>query len=177
MTPWNHTVTTRNFLSLSVIAALLIILSPGNALAQQKSLKAQLVGTWKPVAVENLRPDGSKTHVFGPTPLGILIFSETGHFSLQALRPDVAKYVSNNRSQGTPDENKATVQGGIHFFGTYTVNEVDQTFIFHIEGSSFPNYNGLDQKRHAAVNGDELHLTLDRVSAGGSAKQVWKRVK
>lgn len=177
MTPWKDTVTTRNFLSLSVIAALLIILSPGNALAQQKSLKAQLVGTWKPVAVENLRPDGSKTHVFGPTPLGILIFSETGHFSLQALRPDVAKYVSNNRSQGTPDENKATVQGGIHFFGTYTVNEVDQTFTFHIEGSSFPNYNGLDQKRHAAVNGDELHLTLDRVSAGGSAKQVWKRVK
>ena len=28
MTPWKHTVTTRNFLSLSVIAALLIILSP-----------------------------------------------------------------------------------------------------------------------------------------------------
>jgi hypothetical protein len=163
----------RNTLALAAVAACQLVLWPGGAAAQQKTLKDRLIGTWKPVAIENVRPDGSKAYPYTVTPMGVLIFGDTGHFSLQVLRPGVPKYASGNRSQGTPEENRATVQGGIHFFGTYTVNEADQTFVFHIEGSSFPNYNGFDQKRTAAVDGDELRLTVGRVSAGGSANQVW----
>ena len=164
----------RTVLALIATAALL---SPCVATAQQKSLKDQLIGTWKPLLIENVRPDGSKAYPYTTKPMGVLIFGDTGHFSLQVLKPGAAPYASGNRSQGTPEENKATVQGGIHFFGTYAVNEADGTFVFHIEGSSFPNYNGFDQKRKAAVVGDELMLTLAQVSAGGGANQVWKRVK
>ncbi len=158
-----------------VVAAAALL--PAGATAQQQSLKDRLVGAWKPVVIENVRPDGTKAYPYTQTPKGILIFTDSGHFSLQVLRPGAAPYASGNRSRGTPEEYQATVQGGIHFFGTYTVNEADQTFVFHIEGSSFPNYNGFDQKRKAAVQGDELKLTLAQVSAGGSANQVWQRAK
>jgi hypothetical protein len=46
-----------------------------------------------------------------------------GHFSLVNTRADLPKFASNRRDQGTPEENKAVVQGSIAYFGTYSVNE------------------------------------------------------
>ncbi len=45
---------------------------------------------------------------------------------------------SNNRDMGTPEENKAVVQGSITYFGTYSVDEADGTLTLHIERCSFP---------------------------------------
>jgi hypothetical protein len=167
----------RNILILSAIAALELALLPGNAVAQQKPLKDQLVGTWTPVSIQNVRPDGSKGDSFSPTPKGILMFDSNGHFSLQILRPDMPKYASNNRLQGTPEENKATVQGVIASYGTYTVNEADKSYTMHMVGSSWPNYDGTDQKRTVTFNGDEMNLSFSGGSLGGNGNQVWKRMK
>jgi Lipocalin-like domain len=57
----------------------------------------------------------------------------TGHVAAQLMRSDLPKYAANNRSQGTPEENKATVQGIISYFGTYSVSGTD--LLFHIDGS------------------------------------------
>jgi hypothetical protein len=59
----------------------------------------------------------------GINPKGLLIFTENGYFSSQIVRSDLPKFASNNRAQGTPEENKAVVQGSSSTFGTYTVNE------------------------------------------------------
>jgi hypothetical protein len=50
----------HNIFNLSAIAALGLAILPGNALAQTKSLKDQLVGTWTFVSSVNTRADGSK---------------------------------------------------------------------------------------------------------------------
>jgi hypothetical protein len=92
------------------------------------------VGTWTLVSAD----------VFGPSPKGALMFDANGHVSAHLMRSDIPKYASNNRAQGTPEEYKATVHGGITYFGTYSLNGTD--LLFHIEGSSFPNWNGTDQK-------------------------------
>jgi len=39
------------------------------------------------------------------------------------MRADLPKFGSGSRLQGTPDENKAIVQGTVSSFGTYTVDE------------------------------------------------------
>lgn len=49
----------HNVLRLIAISALGLTLLPGSAVSEQKSLKEQLVGTWKIVSVDNTRPDGS----------------------------------------------------------------------------------------------------------------------
>jgi hypothetical protein len=49
----------RNILRLAAISVLGLALLPGNAVSEQKSLRDQLVGTWKIVSVDNTRPDGS----------------------------------------------------------------------------------------------------------------------
>ena len=67
------------------------------------------------------------------------------------MRSDRAKYASDALWQGTAEENKATADGTITYFGTYSVSEADSSIAIHIDGSSFPNWNGVDQKRIVAI--------------------------
>jgi len=69
------------------------------------------------------------------------MFDPGGHFSAIFTRSDLPKFDSNNRQAGTPEENKAVVQGSIAVFGMYSVNGTDNIINFHIEGSTFPNWN------------------------------------
>jgi hypothetical protein len=48
---------------------------------------------------------------------------------------------------------------------------------FHVEGSSFPNWNGADQKRSIMVKGDTLTLNNPTSPTGGTAVVVYKRAK
>ena len=73
---------------------------------------------------------------------------------------------------GSPEEYKAVVQGSIAHFGTYTVNEADRTITFHIQTSTFPNWNGAVQKRPFTLKGDELKWTTPAASGGGSGEVV-----
>jgi hypothetical protein len=160
----------RNVLGLSAISALGLALSAGNTAAQSAK---DLVGSWTPVSVD----------AYGPNPKGSLIFEANGRYSLQLMRPDLPKFQSNNRTQGTPAEYKITVEGSLSHLGTYTVSGTD--LIFHIEASTFPNWTGTEQKRiNLSVTGDELKYTNLAPSGGyqylvpaGAAFVVWRRVK
>jgi hypothetical protein len=79
--------------------------------------------------------------------------------------------------EGTPEEYKAVVQGSIAHFGRYTINEADKTITFHIETSTFPNWNGTEQKRPFTLTGDELKWTTPGASSGGTAEVVLKRAR
>ena len=135
-----------------------------------------LVGAWTLVSITR-EQDGKKTDYFGPNPQGQAIFEQNGRFSIMFIRSDVPKLASNNREAGTPEENKAAVQGGIAYFGTYSVSETDKVITYHLEGSTFPNWRGADQKRVLKLSGDELTLTNPRSSTAGNATSVWKRAK
>ncbi len=63
------------------------------------------------------------------------------------------------------------------YFGTYLLSEEDRTIAIHIEASSFPNWNGADQKRTFAITGDQLTLTARALQTGGHADVIWKRTK
>jgi len=137
--------------------------------------KDQLVGTWTLVS-DTYTQDGQKHEPFGPNPKGIAIFGADGHFAIVITRADIPKFASGNREAGTPEENKAAVAGGIDSFGTYTVGSDGLTV--HIDGSSFPNWRGITQKRAIVISGDELKWTNPTASTGaGSAEVAWKRVK
>jgi Lipocalin-like domain len=85
-----------------------------------------IVGTWTLVSVEAAGMDGSKSQPYGANPVGIIIFDASGHYSNLTSRAGLPKFASNNRTQGTPKENKAIVQGSIADFGKYSVNEADK---------------------------------------------------
>ena len=164
-------------LSLSAITALGLVVSLNSATAQQKSLKEQLVGTWAFVSSTGKLADGSP--VWGTNPKGQLSFDANGRVSTIIVRSDLAKYASNNRMQTTPAEDKATVQGAIAYFGTYTVNEADRSYTNHVAASSYPNWNGTDLKQVVeSTTAEELKIRNPSPSYGGPPTLLtYRRVK
>jgi Lipocalin-like domain len=153
---------------------LAVISASPDATGQQKTLKDQLVGTWTYAAVDIVRPDGIRVPLYGPSPSGLASFDASGHYILLTARAVIPKFVSNNRNEGTTEENKAVVQGSIGHFGTYTVNEAERTITFHIQTSTFPNWNGVEQKRPFTLTATELKWTT-AASSGGTAEVVLRR--
>src|SRR5262245_15014184 len=103
----------RKIISISAITALGLILLPGNTVAQQKSLKEQLAGTWTLASWEQVFKDGTKRQDFGTNPKGVAGFESNGHFFVMFARPDLPKVASNDRTKMTPQEAQAITVGSI----------------------------------------------------------------
>jgi hypothetical protein len=138
----------RRLLSVCAVAGLGIALVPGASIAQQKSMKDQLVGAWTLLLVDSVKDDGTHVPEFGPNPDGVLMFSPNGRYSLEIARASLPKFASNDRDKGTADENKAVVQGTLSHFGTYAINDGDKSVSFRIESSSFPNWDAPNHRTH-----------------------------
>jgi len=160
-----------------IMAVLVLVSAGGQAVAQQKSLRDQIVGTWTFVVAEVVAPDGKKSFPFGETPKGILIFTADGQFAQIHVASDVPKIASNNRLIGTPEEYAAIMRRSLSVFGSYSVNEEKKTVTFNIVSSSYPNWAGEAQERSIdKLNPDEFVNTNHNVSGGrGSASNFYKR--
>ena len=136
-----------------------VVFSAGDAVAQQKSLKEQLIGTWTLVSVHNVRSDG--------------------HFAFVNTRSDLPKFASNTRDQGTPEEYRAVVQGSLAYFGTYSISVADKVIIVQVEGSTFANLIGrADQKRIiTSLTEDDLKFRNPATPSGATLEVAWKRAK
>ena len=167
----------RHILNLSVLTALGLAVLPGGAFAQQKSLKEQLTGTWTLVSVDQTAKDGTKHQLFGSSPKGIQVIDANGKYVQIISRSDRAKFKINSRLEGTPEENKATVQGNTAQFGTWSVDEASKTLTVRNEGAMFPNQVGTESKRTVSVSGDELKVSNPATSSGMKSDTVWRRSK
>jgi hypothetical protein len=165
----------RNILGLSVIVALGLALLPGSTLAQHKSLKEQLVGTWTVASWEQTNKDGTKFQRFGANPKGVNVFDANGRFVVIYARSDLPKLAAQDPMKSTPAENKAIMEGSIAYFGTYTVDEAAKTISMRVETSTFPNQVGMEQKRTVTVSANELRLTNTTTLTGNTINYVLKR--
>jgi hypothetical protein len=154
----------KRAITLAAISLSLAIALSGAAAAQSAK---DFVGTWTLVTAD----------AFGPNPKGAAIFEANGRFSIMLMRADLAKYASNGRTQATPAEYKATVDGSLAYFGTYSLSGTDLNL--HIEGSTFANWTGGDQKRiNVSVTADEFKYVQPLPSGGGPPTPVvWRRAK
>ena len=157
-----------------VTTGMVLSVLQGSALGQQRTLSDQLIGTWTLVSWEQKKADGSKLQRYGADPKGIAFFDARGRYIITVMQSGRANYASNALWQGTADENKATADGTITYFGAYTVSEGDRSIDIFVEGSSFPNWNGTRQKRFVTVTEDQLTLTV-RPAGGDAVDVIWKR--
>jgi hypothetical protein len=162
----------------TVLAAISVTLA---GLAASSATLAQgtksIIGSWIPVSAVVTDPSGKKNNAFGDAPRGMLVFMPDGRYTLTIMEGTLPKFASNNRAKGTPDENRAVVAGSIAHIGKYSVDEKEKTLTFHVESSTYPNWEGQSQKRVFSVSKDELTYKVATASLGGSAELVWKRVK
>ncbi|HJZ81552.1 MAG TPA: lipocalin-like domain-containing protein [Pyrinomonadaceae bacterium] len=155
--------------TLTIIACLGITI-PG-AVAQTAN---DLVGTWSLQSDFSVTSDGRKLWPFGPNPKGIALFDNGGHFAIVISRPDLPKFASDNRMQGTAKENEAIVRGSFAFFGTYSVT--NSVIVQHIDGGTWPSWIGTDQKRTITSFAKDEQVWTTVPSFGGMSELRWSRV-
>jgi hypothetical protein len=169
----------RTTLAMTTTALLCLAfgLSASNSLAQQKSLKEQLLGTWTLVSSDQVRADGSKLKQFGANPKGINVFDANGRFFLMVASADNSQIASNGQGKTNSEEDGLTVES-IAYYGTYAVDEEVNVISLHLDASTFPNQIGTDQKRTVtSLTADELKYSSPAAISGVQVHQVWKRVE
>ena len=176
----------RSILGIAGMTALGLSVLSGSVVAQQKSLKDQLIGTWKLVSSDQVRLDGSKVKQFGDNPTGINVFDVNGRFFVliasadnsKIASSDPKKIASNNPNQSNPEEVGGLIPESIAYYGTYSVNEEEKVILLHVDASTFPNLVGTDQRRIiTSLTADELRYTNPAAIPGVEIHQVWKRAE
>ena len=155
----------RSLLTAVAVALPLSVFSA--SLAAQPTIKS-VAGTYSAVSVS----------AFGDNPRGQMILTPSGRYSIVVGRAKLSPVAAGARNKGTDAENKALVDGSISHFGKYTIDDGGKAITFHVEMSSFPNWDGKPQKRPLKVTKDTLTYTvLTPSNATAPADVIWKRVK
>ena len=181
-------------LGLFMGAALLLICNFGTAqnastpepAASAPSVRAQLIGSWRLVSRQSRKANGEieRDRGLSETPLGILVYDQSGHVAAQLSRRDRTVAMLPEECQtaittkGTPDTAQ-TILGYDAYFGTYRINEHDGTVIHHLEAALFPGDIGKDIQRHFTISGDQLKITFDTTTRDGikvTRTLIWQRM-
>ncbi len=121
----------RALLGVAAIALTGAVNAP--ALAQQ-SLQSQLEGIWKITAAYDQFTDGHKRNAFGNNPQGLEVFTSSGTLAFQIM--------SGDRSAKPGTRPADPVGPAFAFFGSYTVDEQNKTYTYHVQQCTFPQWNG-----------------------------------
>jgi hypothetical protein len=119
----------------------------------QQSFQSQLTGTWKLTASYELFTNGHKTESFGKNPQGVAEFTPGGTFIILLMDGDRAA------KPGTPPFDP--VEPALALYATYTVNDQNKTYTYHVQQSTFPQWNGVS--RTSTVT--EISPTVLKVTA------------
>ena len=145
--------------------------------AQPKNAKQQIVGAWTLVAVTSETDDGKNGEPFGPSPKGVIIFSNDGHFSLFQSRTEIPKIAANDRAKATPEEAQSIVASSIAYYGTYSIDEKTKVMLVNLAASTYANVAAIpNQKRTITLlTSDELKFDNPRTPNGMTLRTTWKR--
>ena len=142
---------------------------------------ASIVGAWKLISFEIRKSDGEVTYPFGENAQGSIIYTESGRFSAQVMRPGRPQFASGDQMKGSPEEITVNYEGCISYYGPYELNEDGGFVIHHVDGSLFPNWEGQDQKRYFKLSGNRLTLRTPPTLWGGGQEIVavllWERIQ
>lgn len=152
-----------------VLAALILIVGSSSlkSAQAQTTIKDKLPGVWEYVAAYTEFSDKTRRNMFGDHPHGYFIIDRNGHYS-HIVMTRGRKPTENGTMRGnTPDEVKTAAECCLSHFGEWSVNEQKKQFTVHIEGSSFPNFEGIDQVRQIEQLDDDTLKYANAVSSSG----------
>lgn len=167
----------RTTLFAGALTTMAILWGTAQASELEASTAERIAGTWSLVSLE-VHQNDNRIAVFGADPRGIQIMSPNGRFAVITTRSELPLYASGNRMQGTNEEYRAIGQGANATYGRYTIDEVARTITFHVDVSTFPNWEGQNQVRSFTLEGDEWRYLNPSPTVGdGNVHVVWRRLE
>jgi hypothetical protein len=155
-----------------VWATTLLAMAPALAIAAEPSL----TGTWTLTAADRLYPDGTRVRDYGEHPKGRLIIDAQGRYSLQIFNGDRLRVASGDKATATSAELASAVTGSSTHYGTVAVDPAAHVLVFRIEGASFANWEGTEQRRKYVLSGDRLSYQVPTPRPDGAIPiSEWRR--
>lgn len=143
-----------------------------------RSLKNEIIGTWKLVSWTYKNEQGIDVDYFGKNSTGILMYDPSGYMNVQIMKGEREMFASDSINGGTPGEALGAFNTYLAYFGKY-VEEKPGEMVHTVEGSLFPNWLGKKEVRYGRIEGDLLVLSTPPIQAGGTPIVfyiTWKRM-
>ena len=164
-----------------LVLTLVVLVTGGSSFARPPSqaggVARQLVGRWKLVALEAMRPNGEVIREWGQNPTGYLSYDASGFVSVQFMRDPRAAKPSR---QLTPDERRDAFESYYAYYGRFEVDDQAGSVTHHIQGSLRPYEVGADLTRFFTLSGDRLDLSTPPQQLESGEPRVyrvsWERV-
>jgi len=151
----------------SAVMLLAFMLPTSAALAQQTGLKDKIVGAWRLISEETLRPNGQALNIaFGPHPTGMLIYLPNGYMAVQIMSDPRTTFADPKTNEPTCDELKNAYWGYYAYWGTYTINAAGDGVVHNVQASEHPPEVGLKYPRSASIEETKLVITTPHFKAG-----------
>lgn len=151
----------------NIIAVWLALVAAGLSVVQHRTAKVntpnKFVGAWRLAWLERPAADGQVRRV---DCTGLFVFTPDGHASVQVME-------RNPQRESGPGPQQYSAGGYEASWGTYTVNERDHTFAFHIEGALVRSLIGKDLPRAYEFSGNQLIVKSTR--ADEHWRVAWER--
>jgi len=133
----------------------------------------QFIGTWRLLECSQTNPDGSVLYMWGKDAIGYIIYTAEGVMSVQIMRGTRASFHSDNLLDATSEECASLPQNYNAYFGTFDVDENQQTVTHHVQGHLVPNLIGQDNVRRYHFEKNRLLLT---VLSGVKRDLLWEKI-
>lgn len=174
----------RTATTAAAIAVSFAVYSPRSTAQEGHSpLSERLIGSWRLVSIETIRPNGEVIYPFyGKHPTGMLIYDRSGSMSVQiASDPMPIRPSTDSREKflASPvDEKVIAVDGYYAYFGTWTIGASGNSVTHHIQQSLYPGERGEDATRLVSFQNGHLVLLAKTHEMGEDhqRKLVWERI-
>lgn len=144
-------------------------------------VRDRFVGVWALRSIRDREDGGPERDLpeFGPDPEGRLVYSDSGHVSVNFMRRGRAAWASED--EPADSERSAAGAGYGAYAGRFTVLEAEAVVRHHVEVALIPNRVGQDLDRRFSFEetGNRLTLRPPPFVRGGRAIErslIWERI-
>jgi len=131
------------------------IIQPTKVLAQHKTLRESLIGTWVINSVRNQYDDGKTISPFGAGVTGRYVFGPDGSFS--------ETIIGEPRADMKSDDPRRPDGYVVINLGHFVVDEDKKSISYKIERAGYSARNGSERNLIATVNGDSATLVTAKI--------------
>jgi hypothetical protein len=138
---------------------------------------SRFVGTWKLVSYTQKTEAGNTMYPFGQYPIGLAMFDSGGHMSVQIMQIPHATFTA-GYEHATAEQVKAVYQAYFAYYGTWSVDEMNEQLVEIIKASNQLDYVNRMQTRPYFFDKNQLSLR-NLVELNGrqySIATVWERL-
>ena len=174
----------RHLLLLCLLAATAVNVIPTAAQNTRPLPGEQLIGAWRLVSVETIRPNGEIIYpYYGKHPEGLIMYDQSGWMSVQIVSDPAPKIPKANSRDAfvasSPEEKIAAAEGYYAYCGTWTVDTSTSTVTHHVRQALYPGERGEDFPRHFILDGDRLTLIakLHEMGEVHQRRLIWQRLR